>query len=98
MNIRILLFCTLVFVAQDGKAQFGKLLDKAKSVLGVEDGDLDVAGGLKEALEVGVTDAVSSLATEDPDTPIAPISFPEEFVNGMPPANVIRPPFERSTP
>ncbi len=43
-------------------AQFGKLLDKAKEVVGVDDGDLDISGGLKEALEIGVDEAVSSLS------------------------------------
>lgn len=44
-------------------AQFGKLLDKAKSVL--TDGDpSDIGSGLKEALEIGVEGAVKNLASE----------------------------------
>jgi len=58
-----------VIGSQVGQAQFGKLIDKAKSegekVLGKEDSGLDIAGGLKEALDEGVKDAVSSLSKED---------------------------------
>lgn len=64
MKIYLLITCVLFLSIEPGQAQFGKLLDKAKSVLS-DDGDLDVAGGLKEALEVGVTDAVTSLAQEN---------------------------------
>jgi len=54
-------------------AQFGKLLDKAKNsdivkkaknITG-DEGSLDIAGGLKEALEKGVDEAVTSLSAED---------------------------------
>ena len=54
----------LLFFTFSADAQFGKLLDKAKSVLGEESG-LDVAGGLKEALENGVNDAVATLAVDN---------------------------------
>ena len=50
------------------EAQFGKLLDKAKKevdkVMG-DDGSLDIAGGLKEALETGVDEAVTKLSAEN---------------------------------
>ena len=54
-------------------AQFGKLIDKAKnsdvvkkadSMLS-DDGGLDVSGGLKQALQLGVDDAVTSLSKEN---------------------------------
>jgi len=45
------------------QAQFGKLLDKAKSVL-TDDSPTDIGSGLKEALEIGVGDAVKSLSSE----------------------------------
>ena len=51
-------------ITHDANAQFGKLLDKAKEVVGVDDG-LDVSGGLKEALNIGVEQAVSTLSAED---------------------------------
>lgn len=56
-----------------GSAQFGKLLEKAKNsdvvkkakgVIG-DDESLDIAGGLKEALEKGVDEAVTSLSAVD---------------------------------
>lgn len=51
-------------------AQFGKLIDKAKNsdigkkVIG-DEGSLDVAGGLKEALELGVGEAVTRLSSKN---------------------------------
>lgn len=51
-------------ITHEASAQFGKLLDKAKEVVGVDD-DLDVSGGLKEALSIGVEQAVSTLSAED---------------------------------
>lgn len=47
--------------------QFGKLLDKAKSVVEGESGlsQEDIGNGLKEALEVGVGDAVETLSAKD---------------------------------
>lgn len=71
-NMRIInfLFFLLIFGLSTGNAQFGKLMDKAKSVdlgkeankiLGTDDG-LDIAGGLKEALNNGVDEAVQSLS------------------------------------
>ena len=61
----IFLLACFQMIAFDSSAQFGKLLDKAKSIINEEDSSLDIAGGLKEALELGVTDAVSTLATEN---------------------------------
>lgn len=67
--IMIALF-SMVLVSQ-GNAQFGKLLDKAKDSanalkdMGGKDSGLDISGGLKEALDEGVKDAVSSLSADD---------------------------------
>jgi len=69
----ILLLLILFGFTMQGNAQFGKLLDKAKDsdivkkakgVVGDDDA-LDIAGGLKEALEKGVDEAVTSLSAED---------------------------------
>ncbi len=50
-------------------AQFGKFLEKAEKatekVLGKSDSKLDIAGGLKEALEAGTVEAVSSLSAKN---------------------------------
>lgn len=46
-------------------AQFGDLLKKAKKVLEEPGEELDISGGLKEALESGVNEAVSSLSREN---------------------------------
>ncbi|MBT8229059.1 MAG: DUF4197 domain-containing protein [Saprospiraceae bacterium] len=47
------------------QAQFGDLLNKAKKVLEKPGEELDISGGLKEALESGVNEAVTSLSTKD---------------------------------
>jgi len=70
----ILMGLAVMMMSTSGQAQFGKLLDKAKESageltkigesLGVDDG-LDISGGLKEALNNGVEDAVSSLSAQD---------------------------------
>ena len=60
----ILHLCIFFIAAHPSQAQFGKLLDKAKSVLS-DEGELDVAGGLKEALNIGVNEAVDYLSQED---------------------------------
>lgn len=69
----LFVFCLILLFASNGNAQFGKLIDKAKKsdvykkandVLG-EDNGLDIAGGLKEALEKGVDEAVSKLSGEN---------------------------------
>lgn len=60
-----ILFILLLGVSVSVDAQFGKLLDKAKKsaseILG-DDSELDIAGGLKEALENGVNEAVTNLS------------------------------------
>jgi len=60
----ILVVLALVY-STSSHAQFGKLLDKAKKTVGLDDEDLDISGGLKEALEIGVDEAVSSLSATD---------------------------------
>ena len=45
--------------------QFGKLIKKVETAVGVGSGDLNIGAGLKEALEVGVNDAVTSLSAEN---------------------------------
>lgn len=70
-NLAIVLILSLAVSPAFG--QFGKLLDKAKnSDIGKkadsflsEDGDLDIAGGLKEALQLGVDEAVVRLSSEN---------------------------------
>ena len=52
-------------IISESNAQFGNVLNKVKStVLGEED-DGDIGLGLKEALQIGVDDAVASLAKEN---------------------------------
>ncbi|MFT6807639.1 MAG: hypothetical protein ACJA01_000859 [Saprospiraceae bacterium] len=63
-NITIVLLF-IVGIVIPSQAQFGKLLDKAKAVVTGDEGGLNVAGGLKEALEVGVNEAVESLSSEN---------------------------------
>ncbi len=69
MKYILSLLIVLGFTLQ-ADAQFGKLLEKAKNndivkkVIG-NDESLDIAGGLKEALEKGVDEAVTSLSAED---------------------------------
>ncbi len=65
MRILLLLTLTLSLHITPSFGQFGKLLDKAKSVLDVDEGSLDIGGGLKEALQVGVDDAVTSLSQKN---------------------------------
>jgi len=78
MKLLGIVMLIVVTAISPGQAQFGKLLDKAKSVLSDDDG-LDIGGGLKEALEVGVDEAVSSLAKQNGylDSPYK-ILIPEE--------------------
>lgn len=75
----ILSFC--LFYLNSAEAQFGKkLLDKAKETISAESGgDLDVAGGLKSALELGTKESVKNLAKENGyfDSPYK-ILIPEE--------------------
>jgi len=65
ISFQTLLIIGLLLSAGQVHAQFGKLLDKAKEVVTGESDDLDIIGGLKEALNVGVEDAVNSLSAED---------------------------------
>jgi len=69
MKKNIVLLLVLLASFNVGHAQFGKLLDKAKSegekIIGKEDSGLDIAGGLKEALDEGVKEAVTSLSKKD---------------------------------
>ena len=60
----IFIFIALFLFSSQVDAQFGDILNKAKSVVLGDEG-IDIAGGLKEALEVGVDEAVSSLAADD---------------------------------
>ena len=62
MRSILLVILALSLQVAPSYAQFGKLLDKAKSVLDIDDGSLDIGGGLKEALQVGVDDAVQTLS------------------------------------
>lgn len=64
-KILILLFSILLVIPSYG--QFGKILDKGKKALETvsNDNSSDIAGGLKEALNNGVTEAVETLSVED---------------------------------
>lgn len=75
MNQIIVLFVMSLFVSTTTNAQFGKLIDKAKkseigqkaskAIGGDDGGNLDISGGLKEALENGVNEAVTSLSAKN---------------------------------
>lgn len=62
MKNLIILFIALFAFSINSQAQFGKLLKKAESIVKGEESS-DIGLGLKEALEVGVDDAVSSLSS-----------------------------------
>jgi len=70
---KLILFCLALAFSMNAQAQFGKLLDKAKNsdigkkVDGVlaDDGTLDIGGGLKQALELGVEEAVTALSADN---------------------------------
>jgi len=66
-GIQSLVLVALLMLSTESTAQFGKLLDKAKTAVSGGTGlsQADIGNGLKEALEVGVTDAVSTLSAED---------------------------------
>ncbi len=64
MRILFLLSLALILSTVPSYGQFGKLLDKAKSAINQDDAGFDIGSGLKEALQVGVNDAVSSLSQE----------------------------------
>lgn len=64
MNIRILFLSILsLLVTIDSSAQIGKLADKARGALGLNQNE--VAAGLKEALEVGVNKGSDFLSAKD---------------------------------
>lgn len=69
--IRYILSISLLLAGFNLDAQFGKLLDKAKESANVLKGGndssdgLDISGGLKEALELGVTEAVDNLSAQN---------------------------------
>ena len=62
MRFIFLFSLTISLSCTPSYGQIGKWLDKAKSALNNEEGGLDIGSGLKEALQVGVDDAVSSLS------------------------------------
>ena len=61
--MRSALFSILMLFAFSGNAQFKDLLNKAKNTL-QDQGETDYASGLKEALELGVGEAVNKLSAE----------------------------------
>ncbi|MBK8081568.1 MAG: DUF4197 domain-containing protein [Saprospiraceae bacterium] len=61
--MRSVLFSILMLFALSGNAQFKDLLNKAKNTL-KDQGQTDYASGLKEALELGVGEAVNKLSAE----------------------------------
>lgn len=61
--MRSALFSILMLFALSGNAQFKDLLNKAKNTL-QDQGQTDYASGLKEALELGVGEAVNKLSAE----------------------------------
>jgi hypothetical protein len=72
MKIKISLVASIVvFVLNSGNAQLKNVLDKAKETakevgkIGGTDTGLDIAGGLKEALETGVGTAVKQLSASN---------------------------------
>ncbi|NNE15418.1 MAG: DUF4197 domain-containing protein [Saprospiraceae bacterium] len=71
---KLILIILFAFIGlTPSNAQFGKLLDKAKDSkivkkakeLTGDEGNLDISGGLKEALEKGIDEAVTSLSEKD---------------------------------
>lgn len=60
----LLLLSAFMILSFSAEAQFGKLLKKAESIVTGSDGS-DIGLGIKEALEVGVDEAVQSLAQEN---------------------------------
>jgi len=68
----MLLTLSLFLFGSNAEAQLGKLLDKAKEssqsikkMVNGEEDNLDISGGLKAALNEGVSSAVSSLSAKD---------------------------------
>ncbi len=86
MKSIILTIIAFTITLSTAQAQFGKFLDKAKSsadqlkkIGGQEEISTDIAGGLKEALETGVKDAVNTLSADNGyfDSPYK-VLLPEE--------------------
>jgi hypothetical protein len=61
--MRTIIFFMLMFVSLSGNAQFKDLLNKAKNTI-QDQGQTDYASGLKEALELGVGEAVNKLSAD----------------------------------
>ncbi len=78
MKKLVLLFLSFGLIVGGSNAQFGNLLKKAEGIVKGEDTD-QIGLGLKEALQVGVDDAVSSLSEQNGylDSPYK-ILIPEE--------------------
>ncbi len=66
-KIKTMKYLSLIFalftLSFSATAQFGDLINKAKTVIGGE--QLDISAGLKEALNLGVKEAVTSLSAKD---------------------------------
>jgi hypothetical protein len=76
-------FAALIIIAHPSSAQFGNLMKKAKSAVGVATGDeSEKSSALKEALELGVSAAVDKLSAEKGylESPYK-ILLPEETVS-----------------
>jgi len=61
----MLLALSLCMLSFSADAQFGKYLEKGKAILGGGDVDDNTTSALKEALNIGVEDAVKSLAVDN---------------------------------
>jgi len=64
MKKLFLLCITMIFLQFSSQAQFGKLLDKGKAMIS-EESSGNTSGALKEALNVGVENAVKTLSAEN---------------------------------
>jgi hypothetical protein len=65
MKYLITLIVALSISLAPSYGQFGNLIKKVEDAIGTGTNGVDVGAGLKEALEVGVSDAVSSLSATD---------------------------------
>jgi len=77
--MRILgMFVIMLLSLSPAQAQFGKLMDKAKKAVSGESSS-NIGGGLKQALDIGVEEAVSTLSADNGyfDSPYK-ILLPEE--------------------
>ena len=66
MKFKLLFVAMAVMFTTTSYGQFGKLIDKAKKVVSGEEGlsQLDASNGLKEALQLGVDEAVTQLSVD----------------------------------